>query len=218
ASAFKDWAEQLPQDTELCIVQMPGREERLGEPLIDNMARMAESIALSLGDYTDRPYAFFGHSMGAMVAYEVARLLRKHSAALPAHLFLSARAAPHLQDHSEPLRHLDSEQFINRVHELYGAVPDAIRQSVELQQVFLPILRADVALLETHIYAEEKPLQCPITVIGGDSDPAITANMLAGWQQLTSAAFAQTEFAGGHFYLHSQRDALVAFITEQLNG
>ena len=204
----------LPEDIELCIVQMPGREERLREPLITDMSELVATLGKELQTHTDRPFAFFGHSMGAMVAYEVACQLRDTGAALPKHLFLSARAAPQLQDSSEPLRFLENEEFIERLHELYGAVPEAIRQSAELQEVFLPILRADVTLLETYAYAEGEQLDCPVSVFGGESDPAISSAMLAGWQQRTSASFAQHEISGGHFFVHAQREAVVSVVVK----
>ena len=135
---------------------------------------------------------------------------------MPQHLFVSARAAPQLEKNSEPLRFLDNDAFIERLHGLYGAVPDAIRQSAELQQVFLPILRADVALLETHEFVTTQPLACPITALGGAADPAITSAMLRGWQEHTSAEFGQHEFPGNHFFIHAEREAIVAAMMASL--
>ena len=190
---------------------MPGREERLREPLLTDMSALVDQLAEQLQTVTDKPYAFFGHSMGAIVCYELARRLRDANAPVPAHLFLSARAAPQLQEVSE-LRNLDGDAFIDRLHELYGAVPEAIRKSTELQEVFLPILRADVTLLETYTVTPGQPLDCGITVFGGADDPAISATMLAGWQQCTSAGFSQHEFLGGHFFIQAQREAVVAAV------
>ncbi len=216
ASAFKDWIEILPDDIELCIVQLPGREERLREPVLTDMTVLVDALCDELQPFTDRPFAFLGHSMGAIVCYELARRMRAVGIALPMHLFLSARAAPQLQDNSESLRSLENDKFIERLHGLYGAVPEAIRQSAELQEVFLPILRADVTLLETYDYAAARPLEISMTVFGGDSDPAITAAMLAGWTEHTLAEFTQHEFSGGHFYIHAARDAVVAEVVSCL--
>ena len=217
ASAFIDWAYLLPDSIELQIVQLPGREERLREPLITDMKELVEQLTNELLPITDQLFAFFGHSMGAMVCFEVACRLRAVGAPLPKHLFLSARAAPHLQEKSE-LRLLEDKDFIERLHELYGAVPDAIRGSAELREVFLPILRADVELLETHECVGVEPLDCPISVFGGDQDPAVTAGMLAGWEALTSAQFCQREFGGEHFYLHMEFEAAISAVIGTLTS
>jgi acyl transferase domain-containing protein/surfactin synthase thioesterase subunit/acyl carrier protein len=216
ASAYKDWSELLPDEIELCIVQLPGREERLREPLITDMGELVDAIAREIMANVDRPFAFFGHSMGAMVCYEVARRLRESQAPMPSHLFLSARAAPQLQDNSESLRFLDSSSFIDRLHQLYGAVPEAIQKNEDLQEVFLPILRADVTLLETHEPEATDPLDCPITVFGSEQDPAISASMLAGWSDHTTGAITQLEFAGGHFFVHTQVGRVVAAVVRRL--
>ena len=216
ASAFKSWSEALTENIELCVFQMPGREERLGETLITDMSKLVDSMAKEITAFSDRPFAFFGHSMGAIVAYETARRLRTIGAGQPVHLFLSARAAPHLQDDSNPLRFLDDETFIDRLHRTYGAVPEAIRRSAELREVFLPILRADVELLETYTEAVSEPLNCPITALGGTSDPAISKAMLAGWRTRTSREFMQHEFPGEHFYINSEREVVIATILDAL--
>ena len=121
-----------------------------------------------------------------------------------------------MQDDSNPLRVLDEETFINRLHRTYGAVPEAIQRSAELREVFLPILRADVELLETYAEATSEPLNCPITALGGKSDPAISKAMLAGWRTRTSAVFMQHEFPGEHFYINSEREAVITTILDDL--
>lgn len=216
ASAFKDWTDIIPDDIELHVVQLPGREERLPESLVTDMTELVNKLTDEMLAITDRPFAFLGHSMGAIIGYEVARRLRLLDAPSPEHMFLSARAAPQLENNSEPMRDLDNDAFIERLHGLYGAVPEAIRQSTELRDVFLPILRADVALLETHGVTTSEPLDCPITVFGGSSDPAVSATMLAGWQEHTSAAFYQHELPGDHFFIHGQRKVVAATIVDSL--
>ena len=183
-----------------------------------NMAALVDALTHEIVASTDRPFALLGHSMGAIIAYEVTCQLRAKGAIQPQHLFVSARAAPHMEGKGEPLRSLENDQFIERLHQAYGAVPEAIRNSVELQKVFIPILRADVELLETHIDTAADPLECPISALGGTSDPAISATMLAGWREHTSANFVQHEFPGDHFYIYAERDAVMAAVVDTLSA
>ena len=121
-----------------------------------------------------------------------------------------------MQDDSEPLRFLDDETFIDHLHQTYGALPVAIKESAELRKVFLPILRADVELLEKYKEARCDPLDCPISVLGGKSDPAISKGMLAGWRTRTNTTFKQHEFSGEHFYINSEREAVIKTIIDDL--
>ena len=155
--------------------------------------------------------------MGAIVAYETALRLRYIEASQPVHLFLSSRAAPHMQDKSSPLRFLDDASFIDSLHRTYGAVPEVIRQSEELKKVFLPVLRADVELLETYAEEASEPLHYPITALGGASDPAISKAMLTGWRTRTKSEFMQYEFPGEHFYINSEREEVITSIIDDLS-
>ena len=182
-------SEKFSDQVELCLIQMPGREERLNEQLIKDMPQLIDTLAQEITAFSKKPFAFFGHSMGAIVAYETARRLDSMKVSKPIHLFVSARAAPHLQENTDLLRFLDDQAFVDRLQETYGAVPEAIRKSPELRKTFLPILRADVELLEKYEEVSSEPLDYPITALGGISDPAISRANLEGWQVRTSAKF-----------------------------
>ncbi|NKC10722.1 MAG: SDR family NAD(P)-dependent oxidoreductase [Gammaproteobacteria bacterium] len=216
ASAFRDWPQRLPEDIEVCVMQLPGREERLQESPVTQMSVLVDALTQALLAYVDKPFAFLGHSMGAIVSYEVARQLRTLEQAQPVHLFLSSRAAPQLAKGDQPLRFLPDQAFIEQLHHLYGAVPESIRRNADLQNVFLPILRADVTLLETHSFVPGDPLDCPITVFGGEQDRSISPTMLAAWREQTCASFTQQLFPGDHFYIVDAKDAVASAVAGQL--
>ncbi len=216
ASIYRDWAEALPSEIELCPIQLPGREERLREALFTDLASLVDALLPILHPHLHKPFAFFGHSMGAVISYEVARQLQKQHDREPIRLLISSRSAPQRSITATPLRFLPAGSFMDELQRLYGAVPEVIRQNAELQNVFLPILRADVTLLETHIHVPGEPLHCPISVFGGTEDPSVTHEALAAWREHTSASFEQHLFPGDHFYLNHAREALTDIITRAL--
>ncbi|MEM7134875.1 MAG: SDR family NAD(P)-dependent oxidoreductase [Chloroflexota bacterium] len=217
ASAYREWANNLPPEIELCPIQYPGREERLQEPLITDLSYLVSTLLPALQPYLDKPFAFFGHSMGAVIAYETARQLETHRGVQPIHLFISSRQAPQLVVDSSPLRHLPDGELIEHLQTLYDAVPELIRNNQELQKLFLPVLRADVALLETHPYVPSRPLDFPITVYGGKQDQSINQELLTAWREQTSSVFDLQMFSGGHFYLEKQRKELVGEVVRKLS-
>lgn len=217
ASIFRHWAETMPGEIELCPIQLPGREERLQEERLANLSSLVDALLPWLRDHLDKPFAFFGHSMGAMIGYEVARQLQTQQEAEPVHLFVSSRSAPHLVDPAASLRDLPAPMFMDELQRLYGAVPDIIRQHADLQEVFLPLLRADVTLLETHTYVPGEPLNCPITALGGEQDPSATPSALAAWREHTRGGFEQHIFPGDHFYINHRWEALTEIIVRALS-
>ena len=215
-SVYRGLGDALPDAIELRPIQLPGREDRLQEAPFTDLSLLIETLLPELRPHLDRPFAFFGHSMGAALAYESARRLRAQASIEPAHLMLSARAAPQWVRPAAALRLLPDAAFLEELHRLYGAVPEVIRQNAELRSLFLPILRADVSLLETYDYAPGEPLHCPITVFGGEQDPSAPPDALAAWREHTRGAFAQYMYPGDHFYIHHTWAALSAIIAQAL--
>lgn len=208
-SAYASWAGLLPADLELSIVLLPGRERRYREQPYTNLARLTHDLADALAPEIDRPYALFGHSVGALIAFELLRELRRRIVLLPIHLYVSGRRAPHLPDPSPPLYALDDSRFIAELQRQYNGIPAAILEDQELLQLFLPVMRADITLADTHQHAEETPFDMLLTALGGDSDPRATRQELEAWQQHTRGCFTCTSFPGGHFYLQAERAALI---------
>jgi len=214
ASAFRPLAALLPDDIELVAVQYPGRQDRYGEPLPPTMAELVDEITTAMLERLDQPAAFLGHSMGATVAFEVARRLRARRPNAVRRLFASARRAPH-HDNSQALNFPDDEAVLRYVDSL-GGTGARMLASPELRDLAMPTLRGDFRLIADYRYATGAPLTCPITVIAGDSDPSFTTDHAREWNRHTIAGCDIRTMPGGHFYLETAPGALALLITEKL--
>ncbi len=216
AAPFRPWAQLLPQNVELCIVQLPGRETRLREAPYTNITLLIQALVTAIAPALDRPYALFGHSMGGLVAFELTRALHRQNRDAPSHLFVSGRRAPQLPDPEEPIGQLADGPFVREIVRRYSAIPKVILEDEEMLRIFLPTLRADLKVLETYVYAHEALLACPLTAFGGTADPRANRSDLAAWRVQTKDSFQLRQFSGDHFYLNPQRESLVAQIANIL--
>ncbi|MBD2208325.1 thioesterase [Nostoc linckia FACHB-104] len=212
---FRSWANYLPSTVEVCAVEIPGRARQIQLPPFSKIEPLVNAIASHIYPYLDKPFAFFGHSMGAWVSFELARLLRKKYGILPVNLFISARRAPHLPESEAAIHSLPEPAFIEELRHLNGT-PSAVLDNAELMQLFLPILRADFAVLETYIYSPEAPLECSITAFGGLEDTRVSSDKLQAWQEHTKADFSLHMLPGDHFFIHSAQLLLLEKITKYL--
>jgi medium-chain acyl-[acyl-carrier-protein] hydrolase len=217
ASIFRLWSEKLPSQVEVCPIYLPGRENRLKEPLFTHLAPLVQTLAHALHPFMDIPFAFFGHSMGALISFELARHLHRIHYPGPAQLFVSAHRAPQLPDTNAPLHDLPDPALVDALSRL-GGTPQAILQHTELMNVMLPILRADLTLCETYIYTAEPPLDCPIAVFGGKQDSMVSAQELREWRHQTRSACMLHILPGDHFFLHSQQHLLLATLSRLMSG
>jgi medium-chain acyl-[acyl-carrier-protein] hydrolase len=179
------------------------------------MLPLVQAIALSLRPYLNQPFAFFGHSMGGLVSFELARLLRQTYGCSPSHLFVSGRRAPQLPDSDAPIHALPDAEFLEELRRLNGT-PDAVLQNGELMQLLLPTLRADFAVLETYAYTPAPRLDCPITVFGGLQDQEVCCGGLEAWREQTHAAFSLHMLPGDHFFLHTAQSLLLQSLHQAL--
>lgn len=212
ASIFRFLTEQSPADIEICPVQLPGREGRFTETPFTSLDLLTDSLYQVLLPYLKEPYAFFGHSMGALISFELTRLIyRKGQAPAPMHLFVSGHRAPHLPALKPPLHQLPEPQLVDALHHLNGTPEDVLKQP-ELLQILLPLIRADFTLCETYIYRPEPPLLCPISALGGLQDEDIPRESILAWREQTESSFHPYFFAGDHFFLHKEQSEMRAIL------
>ena len=212
---FSSWPDTLPREIEVCPVNLPGREARLREPPITDMDRLVRSVVRALLPYVDKPFALFGHSMGALVGFETARHLRREYGLSPAHLFVSGHVAP-IYLEMVPRRHtLPEPQFSDELRYLNGT-PREVLNNPELMELILPILRADFELCETYKYESEPPLDCPLSVYGGLQDEFAECEHLEGWRHETTGPFAIHLLRGDHFFLHTAESLLLGLLGQEL--
>jgi medium-chain acyl-[acyl-carrier-protein] hydrolase len=222
---FAPWIDLLPWEIELCPVQLPGRGRRALEPAYAEIGPLVRALADALLPALGPRFAVFGHSMGALVGFELARELRRRGQPAPCHLLVAGRGAPQLPPRYGPLSHLPDGELLARLHERYGyaapAPADADAGDLgELLDLMRPTVRADLRVSEGYVHADEPPLDCPITAFGGLADPTVTREELDAWRHQTRGPFRTRMLPGGHFFLESEAEArfLVRFLVDSVRS
>ncbi len=215
ASMYHTWSNYLPADIEVCPIQLPGRENRLQEAPFNRLLPLVETLASVLRPYLNIPFAFFGHSMGALISFELARQLRRQGDPTPVHLFVSSRPAPQIPD-LDPIHQLPQHSFLAELQRRYNGVPNILIQNTEMLQLFLPIMRADMTICETYAYIDEAALNLPISAFGGLQDHHVSQDDIIFWRHQTSETFTLQMLNGDHFFLRDARIPLLNVIAEEL--
>jgi surfactin synthase thioesterase subunit len=216
ASIYRNWAEQLPDSIHVCPVQLPGRENRLSEPPYSQVLPLVKILSEQLSPLMDLPFAFFGYSMGALIAYELTCELRRSNRTLPTRLLVAAHRAPQLPMRREAIYHLDDEGFKQGLRHLEGT-PEEVLANDELMDIMLPRLRADFTLYETYTYQNEPLLDLPFSIFGGTQDKDIPQDDLDAWKELSSSEVNLRMIEGNHFFINTAEAELLRAITEDLN-
>jgi medium-chain acyl-[acyl-carrier-protein] hydrolase len=216
ASVYAPWSKALPATVEVVSVQLPGREGRFHEPPLTNLPEVMDGVARAIGDNLDKPYMLFGHSLGALIAFELARRFVAHARPLPVALVVSGKRAPHTPSRRRPFARLPDAEFIREIA-AYKGTPASILENAELMELILPRLRADATLFDDYQYRSSGPLPCPIVAFGGTEDAHINHTELLAWGELTNT-FSYRTFEGDHFFIHSNHDEVSRALSEVIDS
>ncbi len=213
---YRAWPESLHPQVEVASVQYPGRENRLREAPLSTLQPLLETLSGEIRPFLDKPFAFFGHSLGGLIAFELARLMRRQQLPQPKHLFISSRRAVHLPETHKPIHYLEDQAFTEAILIRYNGIPEVVWKDPELMSLFLPVLKADFALIETYQYYTEPAFDFPISAYGGYQDPNASQEELSAWKTHTSDRFTLEMFPGDHFFLQQQRLQLLKSVNDSL--
>jgi medium-chain acyl-[acyl-carrier-protein] hydrolase len=199
---FRSWQRQFAPEITLCLAHLPGRAMRIGEPPFRGLKPLVAALAQAIINEPQGPFAFWGHSMGALISFELARELRRAGQRGPQALLVSGHGAPQIPETDPPIFKLPEQEFVAELRRFNGT-PKELLENPELTQLFLPTIRADFEVVETYVYEPDEPLACPIHAYGGLEDPSVPAEHLKEWQKLTSGPCKVRMFPGDHFYIHT---------------
>jgi medium-chain acyl-[acyl-carrier-protein] hydrolase len=213
---YRTWAKSLQKTTEVCLAELPGRAMRLHEPPFTRLPPLVKALGQAIIPHLDKPFAFFGHSMGALIAFELTRYLRSEGRQGPVHLFVSGRGGPGIATTERARYDLPEPEFIEEIKRLKGT-PKEVLEHEELMELMVPLLRADFGICQTYQYVSEPPLDCPISAYGGLQDENVTKEHLESWQEQTGDHFDLHVLPGDHFFIHSAEPLLLRLLNAALS-
>lgn len=214
ASVFRNWKHFLSKEIEAIAIQLPGRETRFSEPPISDFKQLIVQIIANIQPHLSEPFAIYGHSLGAAIAFELTHELERLGFN-PDYVFLSGRQSPELASLRTPIAHLPDNEFLNQLMN-YNGTPQEIFENKELIEMLLPMLRADFFLAESYQNDHNKKIKADLSALGSYNDPWLTPKSLEGWRNKTAGKFASSWFKGDHLYLNQDTESLVRYIQATL--
>lgn len=210
---FYSWLNKIPHTVDLLTVELPGRGSNLDESLLYDMQTVVSKLLEHMTDYLDKPFIFFGHSMGALLCFELAKALKFHDLALPLHLIISGCKAPQNMCNKKPIYHLSDQEFIQEL-KLYNGTPEEVLTNRDIIEFFLPIIRADMTITDKYKFIDNIPLHCNITAIGGREDTTVSEIDVEGWAQHTTLKFENYILPGGHFFIKTSLNQVLYIVNQ----
>lgn len=219
AAVFRNWQKALPVSVEVFGVVLPGREKRFQEPAVPRVGALVADLASAIAPFSDRKIALYGHSLGGLLAFEVARRLAERHHIQVAHLIVAGAVAPQFLPPANQLHKIEKDsEFIASLSDFGGMQSDVLAVP-ELLEMLIPVLRADIEAYETYSYVPGGSLEkmpWPLTVLGGQSDATVSRDELLGWQAHAGGSFTLELFAGDHFFTQGEERALLAYLSKRL--
>lgn len=218
ATAFRGWAPLLLPEIEATVVELPGRESRFRETPYPRMEPLVSDLAAAVTGCLaeDQPFAFFGNSVGSLIAFETLQEIRRSTGREAMHLFVSAAGAPQCLPPLPAIGHLSDPELVRAVDERYGGIPAPVLADAEFLAAILPTLRADICLLEAYLRPGLQPLSCPVTAFAGLRDRTVPRDHVEAWREQTTAGFENVALDEGHLYLQTARDFLIGRVRDRL--
>jgi medium-chain acyl-[acyl-carrier-protein] hydrolase len=217
AHAFRNWQRSFPHQVDLCLVHLPGHGKRMGEQAFTQLFPLVASVADQIGEQSDPPFAFYGHSMGALISFELGReLFRRHGQG-PQRLFLSGHRAPHLPNPQSRIFDLPEGDFVERLKRLNGT-PAELLDEPQTREFFLAVFRADFEIVDTYQFPGGSPVPCPLTVYGGLQDQSVPSESVRAWRMHTSAECSVSMFSGDHFFVYDPASNFLPVFRDDVLG
>jgi surfactin synthase thioesterase subunit len=207
ASVYREWSRFLPDHFELLSLQLPGREDRIRENYADDLFKLIESFHPTLFPMLNLPFVFYGHSMGALIAYEYARYLSHNFNVEPIRLFLSGRSAPNEVRRGKNLNELIDKELIEEVTSMGAS--KILLESPQLAELFIRTIRADLTMLDKYQFIDGHDISCPITVMSGVNDSSFEVEDLDAWNNHTKGGLTKLFYPGGHFYINENLEQVI---------
>lgn len=216
ASLFRSWGRELPPEVDVRPVQLPGRERRLREDPYTHLFPLVSAVKEALLPHLNQPFAFFGHCLGALVAFELSRQLQHEYALEPRLLFVSGHRAPQLPDRFPPAHQLPDAEFMEELRRRNGTREEVLHHP-DVMRLMLPLVRADFSVCETYTYTPGEQLHTPIIALSGESDPSVQPTELVGWREMSAGPCETAIFPGDHFFLQTARPQLLQRLSRDLS-